>query len=70
MAEARRLHEMEQGTQNNEAMVYFERGRTAEEGGKAKVAKIYYEMALKRARGELREQIEARLQAVSSAASQ
>ena len=31
VAEARRLHKLEEGTQNNEAMVFFERGRAAEE---------------------------------------
>ncbi len=66
VAEARRLHKLEQGTQNKEAMVYFERGRTAEEAGKAKVAKIYYDMALGRARGEFRQQVQARLDAIES----
>ncbi|NQU24831.1 MAG: hypothetical protein HQ567_26410 [Candidatus Nealsonbacteria bacterium] len=66
VAEARRLHKLEEGTQNDEAKVYFERGRAAEEGGKAKVAKIYYDMALKRAHGEFREQIQTRLNAIGS----
>jgi len=67
VAEARRLRKLEQAAQDNEAMVLFERGRTAEEGGKGKVAKVYYKMAAGRASGELRQQIQARLDALSTA---
>ena len=66
VAEARRLRELEQASQGNEARVLYERGRTAEEGGKPHVAKIYYQMAAKQATGELRALIQARLDALSS----
>jgi hypothetical protein len=69
VAEARRMRQVEQATQNAEALVQFERGLTAEEGGKPGVAKIYYNMALKRADGELRSRILARLKAVGSSSS-
>ena len=61
------MHATEQGSGNDEATVLLERGRTAEEAGKPAVAKIYYKMALGRADGELRDQIQVRLDAVSSA---
>jgi len=68
VAEARRLHQLEQGDQHSEALALFERGRTAEEDGKPGVAKIYYGMALKQAAGPLREQIQDRLDRLSSPA--
>ena len=70
VAEARRLHAGEQAAGNKEAMVLFERGRTAEEDGKPNVAKVYYRMAVKRATGQSREQIQARLNAINSSAGQ
>jgi len=66
VAEARRLHETEKAANSEEAMAFFERGRTAEEDGKPGVAKIYYRMALKRAGDELRQQVQARLDAIAS----
>lgn len=69
LAEARRLHELEQAAANGEARVFFERGLTAEEDGKPRVARIYYEMAAKRAHGPLREQIRSRLAALSPSSS-
>ena len=65
VAEARRLRQLEQETEQNEALALFEKGQTAEEGGKANVAKIFYGMALPRAQGQLRDRIQARLDAVS-----
>jgi len=67
VAEARRLHQLEQGDPQGEAMALFERGRTAEDEGKPGVAKIYYNMAVKQAAGPLRGQIQARLDGLSSA---
>ena len=64
--EARRLHQAEKTAGNNEAMVLFERGRTAEEDGKPNVARIYYRMAAERATGPLRGLARARLDALSS----
>lgn len=66
VAEARRLHQLEQAAQENEARALLERGLTAEEGGKPKLAKIYYNMAIKRAEGKLRGQVQARLDALRS----
>jgi hypothetical protein len=48
-----------------EAEGFFERGQSAEEAGKANVARIYYQMAAKRATGPLKEQIAARLSALA-----
>jgi len=66
VADARRLHQAEQKAQNNEARVLLERGLTAEDDGKENVAKIYYRMALKRAAGQLQQQIQARLDTLDS----
>jgi len=63
-AQARRLHEQEQAIDNDEAMVWFERGKTAEAGGKSKVAKLFYQIAERGATGQLRSKIQARLAAV------
>jgi len=49
-----------------DAQGYFERGRAAEAKGKAGVARIYYQMAARRATGELKEQILSRLAALDS----
>jgi hypothetical protein len=47
-----------------EAQDFFERGQSAEEAGKTNVARIYYQMAAKRASGALKEQVLARLNAI------
>ncbi len=67
VAEARRMHQNEQSQQSTEAQVYYERALTAEEKGKPNVAKIYYQMAAKRAPDELRREIESRLRAIDTA---
>jgi hypothetical protein len=67
VAEARRLRQLEEAVDNEQAQVLYEQGLTAEEGGKPGVAKIYYDRALKNASGELREQILARVKALSPA---
>jgi len=66
VAEARRLHEIEQHAQEGEALVLLERGQAAEEEGKPNVARIYYQMALKRATGEVRQQALAKLNGLNS----
>ncbi len=66
VAEARRLHQLEQNSEDDEAKVLFERGQTAEEGGKLGAAKVYYQMAAQRAQGTLGDQIQARLNALRS----
>ena len=67
VAEARRLHAAEQAEQDAEAMQYLERARNAEATGKTNVAKIFYQMAARRASGELRAKILDSLQAMETA---
>ena len=64
VAEARRLHEQEKTINDVEAMVWFERGKTAEVDGKLKAAKLFYQMAGRRATGQLHGKIQARLAAL------
>ena len=64
--EARRLYAQEQLEQKREVLAYLERARGAEETGKANVARIYYQMAYRRASGELRDQIQTRLKALET----
>ncbi|HYW80859.1 MAG TPA: hypothetical protein VE890_14860, partial [Thermoguttaceae bacterium] len=66
VAEARRLHELEQSADNDESRVLFERGRAAETAGKHGAARVFYQMVARRASGQLREQAEARLHSLSS----
>jgi len=66
VAEARRLHQAEQKTTGGEALALFERGRAAEEGGKPNVAVIYYRMAVKQAAGPLHNEIQQRLDQLTS----
>ncbi len=66
VAEARRLHQAEQATGDSEARALFERGRTAEEGGKPNVAKVYYRMAVRQADGPLRHEIQTHLDRLDS----
>jgi hypothetical protein len=49
----------------SDAVDFYEKGQAAEVAGKLSVAKIYYNMALKRAGGDFRSEIQARLDAVS-----
>ena len=67
VAEARQMHQNEQAQQSTEAEALYERALTAEEKGKPNVAKIYYQMAARRAPDELRREIESRLRAIDTA---
>jgi len=49
-----------------EADSYFAKGLAAEEAGKPSIAKIHYQMASRRATGDLKSQIELRLAALNS----
>jgi hypothetical protein len=51
---------------DQEARVLWERGQTAEDAGNLGAAKVYYQMAAKRATGELRQQVLSRLEALKS----
>ena len=63
---AKRLREAE--TRDHEAVDLFHRGRNAEAAGKANVARIYYQMASRRATGPLKTEIQARLDLVRQSA--
>ncbi len=54
-----------QAARADEADSFFARGQQAEADGKPNVAKIYYQMAARRATGDLKQQVQARLEAVS-----
>ena len=64
LAERRRDREARQA----EAEEFFERGQSAEEAGKTNVARIYYQMAARRASGSLKTLILARLDSMSASA--
>jgi hypothetical protein len=53
-------------TRAEEAEKFFARARAAEADGKTGIARIYYQMAARRASGSLKEQASARLQALGS----
>lgn len=53
---------------SRQAEDYFQRGQKAEVEGKANVARTYYQMAARRATGDLKDRITARLTLISSAA--
>jgi len=57
----------EQLSRQQEAENFFQRGRSAEESGKPNVARIYYQMAARRASGDLKQQVAARLEALDKA---
>jgi hypothetical protein len=50
---------------SQEAENYFARGQQAEADGKPNVAKIYYQMAARRASGDFKQQVQARLDVVT-----
>ena len=54
-----------QAARADEAGSFFARGQQAEADGKPNVAKIYYQMAARRATGDLKQLVQARLEAVS-----
>jgi hypothetical protein len=64
VAEARRLHDQEKAAEAGDPNVLMERAQTAEEQGKPGVAKIYYQMVVKRASGDLKSKAQARLEAL------
>jgi hypothetical protein len=66
VAEERRRRAAQQSARAAEALRFFERGEAAESDGKAAVAKIYYQMAARRADGELRERLAARIEAITA----
>ncbi|NQU23424.1 MAG: hypothetical protein HQ567_19255 [Candidatus Nealsonbacteria bacterium] len=69
LADARSRRAKQQTARSSEAADFFERGRQAEATGKTSVAKIYYQMAARRADEAMQPQIAARLAAISGAES-
>lgn len=64
VAEAKRLRAAEEGSRQEEARVYYERGLSAQEAGNPGAAKVYYHMAARRASGDFYQEILRRLEAV------
>jgi hypothetical protein len=64
VSELRAKHEREQQARSEDAQKWFQRGQTAEAAGKANVARVYYQMAARRATGTFKDQIAARLDAL------
>jgi hypothetical protein len=62
--EAKRLRAAEEASQQAEAQVYLERGQSAEEAGNLGAAKAYYQMAARRAAGNLKREILQRIEGV------
>ncbi|MHC4398545.1 MAG: hypothetical protein ACYTG0_02585 [Planctomycetota bacterium] len=66
VTEARRLHAAERTTGHDQALGWLERGRHAEAMGKPNVAKVYYQMAARRATDPLRQEILSKIAALES----
>jgi hypothetical protein len=66
VAQLRAQHVREEQARGDEARQWYERGQGAEAAGKSNVARVYYQMAARRAGGELKEQIAARLASLAS----
>ena len=61
VAEARRMHQLEQGDGEEQWQALLERGRAAEDDGKPNVAKIYYQRVARHSTGEAKQQAQSRL---------
>lgn len=70
VAEARRLHAVELAAAENEALKYLNQAERAAARGKPQVASVLYQMAERRATGELKAKIRSRLAALKLAASE
>jgi len=64
VAQAQAERQRQQATRFEEATDFFRRGQEAEAAGKTGVAKIYYQMAARRATGELKGQVTDRLETI------
>ncbi len=65
VAEERRRREAHAESRSAEAEAFFLRGQEAEASGKANVARIYYQMAARRATGELQHEVLGRLRDIA-----
>jgi hypothetical protein len=61
LAEAKRLHEREEKSADDDVAAIFEKAKAAEENHQPQVAKIYYQMVVRRAHGDLEEAAQRRL---------
>ena len=61
VAEVKRQNELAKARRTSEAEEFFAKGQRAEAEGKAGVAKVWYEMAARRADGELQQEVAERL---------
>ena len=68
VAELKQGRAASEAADNIEALALVDRGQRAEDEGKPGVARIHYQMASRRATGELQEQIAARLTAIEQTA--
>jgi len=66
LAEIRAQQADAEAAEQAEALAYFEKARRMQEQGKKGVARIYYQMALRRASGKLKEQATAALESLRS----
>ena len=64
--EIRRRNEAAAQARQSEAYKWYEKGLAAEEAGKANVARIYYDMAARRAPDELKTVVQAKLDALQA----
>jgi hypothetical protein len=60
----RRQRRLDEEARESEGRDFFERGQAAEESGKQNVARIYYQMAAKRASGSFKDEVLARLDSI------
>jgi hypothetical protein len=65
VAEERLRRTRQQQTRQSEATEYFHRGQKAEAAGKKGAAKVFYQMAARRATGQLKQQLSVKLEAIS-----
>jgi hypothetical protein len=66
VAEAKLLYEREKNSANDEVSALYERAKAAEENGKPQLAKIYYQMVIKRSQGNLKQLAEQRVRAIEA----
>jgi len=64
VAEERQRRKQKEQARASDAVEYFNRGQKAEAAGKTGAARIFYQMAARRASGSLKEQLTAKLEAL------
>ena len=68
VAEAKRLYEIEKKAAEKELAALLERAEAAEKANKPQLAKVYYQMVLRRAQGDMKRTAERRLEEIRTAA--